>query len=241
MQYVGVDGCREGWLAVALQEDANFDVEMVRNIDKIWELYQNAKLILVDIPIGLRNRNTAWRLCDIEAYKRLGYRRFSVFWTPCRSATKVFDYNEANRINRQNMSKGLSTQAWGIVPKIREVDIFLKLNKSARGVIRETHPEICFWAFNNYSSMTFNKKTEEGFKERIRILNRYFHQTRNVIRSAESKYGSSIAKDDILDALAAAITATKEDLGLATLPSEPETDSHGLPMEIVFCRSPLRI
>lgn len=178
MQYVGVDGCREGWLAVALQGDENFDVRMARNIDKIWELYQNAKLILIDIPIGLRDKNIAWRLCDIEAYRRLGRRRFSVFWTPCRSATKVFDYNEANRVK-----------------------------------------------------MTFNKKTEPGSEERIRILNRYFHQTRNVIRRAESKYGSNIAKDDILDALAAAITATKEDLRPATLPSEPEIDS----LTLLFC------
>ncbi len=44
---------------------------------------------------------------------------------------------------------------------------------------------------------------------------------------------STVAKDDILDAVVAAITASCSDKW-ATLPAQPEIDHVGLPMEMVY-------
>ena len=50
---------------------------------------------------------------------------------------------------------------------------------------------------------------------------------------------SQVADDDILDALAAAITARigcQQGNELRTLPENPPTDSKGLPMEMVYAK-----
>jgi len=41
MLYVGVDGCRGGWLAIALKSDDNFEVQHREEIAEIWGLYRN--------------------------------------------------------------------------------------------------------------------------------------------------------------------------------------------------------
>ena len=54
---------------------------------------------------------------------------------------------------------------------------------------------------------------------------------------ADSFPRNRVAKDDILDALAAAVTGWLAGSGrgkLATLPSEPPKDAKGLPMEMVY-------
>ena len=43
-----------------------------------------------------------------------------------------------------------------------------------------------------------------------------------------------VARDDILDALVAAIIATRGEDQLKTVPEDPPKDARGLPMEMVF-------
>jgi predicted RNase H-like nuclease len=43
-----------------------------------------------------------------------------------------------------------------------------------------------------------------------------------------------LAKDDILDAISLAITASSQSETLMTIPEEPRKDENKLPMEIVF-------
>ena len=47
-----------------------------------------------------------------------------------------------------------------------------------------------------------------------------------------------VADDDILDAMAAAITASTNPAALKTLPEHPTMDSRGLPMEMVYVADP---
>ncbi len=52
MFVVGVDGCRGGWLAVKLSLTRRLGSRSFSFL-LLWESYQDAALILVDIPIGL--------------------------------------------------------------------------------------------------------------------------------------------------------------------------------------------
>jgi len=234
MLYVGADVSRRNWLTVALTEGNNWKVNLFKNLEQMWYLYKTARLILLDIPIGLREEGDKERICDIEARKLLSSRRSSVFRAPCRAATQAASYEDAKRVNRDRTSKSLSIQTWGINPKIREVDEFLINNIPVRSRIREIHPEVCFWALNGGKPMRFNKKGEKGFRERIRVLRQVCDHTDDIFKFGMHEYQGKVAVNDILDALVAAVTASKESQGLLTIPEKPEIDSKGLPMEMVY-------
>jgi predicted RNase H-like nuclease len=50
---VGVDGCRNGWAAVFI-EGGKASGDLFRSFAALAESYQTASLILIDMPIGLR-------------------------------------------------------------------------------------------------------------------------------------------------------------------------------------------
>lgn len=236
MLYVGADGCKEGWFTVKLDEAKDWSVSVFKRIDDLWQTYRHAKLILIDIPIGLRDSGTEGRVCDIEAYHLLSVRRSSVFRVPCRAAVYADTYQEASKVNYRMTGKKLTQQTWGIIPKIREVDELIRREKLARSRIREIHPEVCFWSLNNHQPMIFRKKDNIGYEERKELLRGIYPHTDDLVNYALNKYWRyEVAKDDILDALVAAITASRERQGLSTIPEKPEYDSKGLPMEMVYC------
>ena len=122
MFYVGIDACKAGWFAVSLESGSNFSIEIFSNISGLWDNYHDAKLILIDIPIGLRESGLDERLCDKEARRLLGKRGSSVFPAPCRAAVYANSYEEASLINEKNTGRKLSQQIWNIIPKIKQVD-----------------------------------------------------------------------------------------------------------------------
>jgi predicted RNase H-like nuclease len=127
-------------------------------------------------------------------------------------------------------------KAWNIIPKIRDVDSFLIENKIFREKVKEVAPEICFQALTDLP-MESSKKNFEGFLERIKALRKVCQFTDDIVETAISKYKrKEVAKDDILDALAAAITAKIgcEDR-FEYVPCEPETDGKGLKIQMVYC------
>jgi predicted RNase H-like nuclease len=124
---------------------------------------------------------------------------------------------------------------WGIAPKIREVDQFLRTTPEARGKTREIHPEVLFWALNGQQAMSHNKKRPEGFEERLQVLRQHFPKCDELVIEALTDFPrSQVKKDDILDALAAAVTGMCGHDHLVTIPEEPEKDSEGLLMEMVY-------
>lgn len=235
IHYVGVDGCSGGWFAIAVAEDNQLHYQMFGSIDQMWETFRQARLILIDIPIGLphwRNRS-----CDIEARKLLGRRGASVFPAPSRPAIGQADYEQASLVNYQVLGRKLSIQTWNIIDKIKQVDRLFDEQPVSRSVIRESHPEICFWALSGGKVMAFNKKTEEGIAERLNVLKPLNPFVEATFQAAAQTYRrKDLARDDILDALALAITAASPSHLLVTLPDHPEKDQKNLPMEMVFTR-----
>jgi predicted RNase H-like nuclease len=233
---VGVDGCHGGWLAARFEGGALKHVRLFSTAHDLWSTWRDADLVLVDMPIGLRDGGSE-RGCDLEARRVLGSPRgTSVFPVPCRPALAAESYEEACALNERHTGRRLSRQTWAIVPKIVELDRLLALEPDARDRVREGHPEICYWSFTG-SPMRRPKKLPDGSAERVEALARVMPSAREVVLLVTERFaGDRVGKDDIVDTLALAITAARAPLGLLTLPPEPEADAIGLPMEIVYAQ-----
>ena len=233
--FVGIDGCRAGWFAIGLEATGNWQINIFPDVSSLWNHHRRATLILIDIPIGLKTEGKTERRCDPEARKLLGPRRSSVFPAPCRGAIYARSYQEACDINQRLTGKRLSVENWNIIPKIREVDCLFSDDKSVRGRIREIHPELCFWGLAG-RPMQHAKKRKEGLSERTQLLRSIYPQTADIIAHALSTYRrKDVARDDILDALSAAVTGLIGGQNLVSIPQEQEFDERGLRMEMVYC------
>ncbi|MEM9295813.1 MAG: DUF429 domain-containing protein, partial [Planctomycetota bacterium] len=127
---VGLDGCKAGWVAASFDGQALafrlFDSIEAWAADDDWQAPQT----LIDMPIGLLSAGCPGdppyapgvRGCDAAARRLLGPRRSSVFAAPSREALAAPDYPSANAANRAAIGKGLSKQAYYLIPKVREVD-----------------------------------------------------------------------------------------------------------------------
>ena len=235
----GVDGCRAGWFFFALGCSEELGWGIVGTIEELLSNVDYSDRIFVDIPIGLPDGHEV-RLCDREARKRLGRpRASSVFPAPVRAVLAAATYEDANQISRQTSGKGLTQQTFAILPKIREVDSLLRKSEKARHILREVHPEICFWALAGRRPMSDKKKTGAGIDERLAVIERVCPSFAEAFRQIRAKFRSrDLGDDDILDAMAAAITAAAGPEALMTLPKDPARDRYGLPMEMVYRADP---
>jgi len=237
MKYIGIDGCKIGWFYTAIDFNSRWDIGTFPSIKDLWKAHNDATLILIDIPIGLPFKES--RACDLEARKLLGKGKTStVFPAPCREALSAKTYKEACEKNKKVLGKKISCQTYHISKKIKEVDDFLLNNPNARRIIRETHPEICFWALAGGRPMRFSKKKKQGYLERLELLTKIFPPTESIVAAALKRYlRKEVAKDDILDSIATAVVARSQANSLVTIPDTPEKDAMGLPMEIVYYNS----
>ena len=212
------------------------------------EYYHAAKLILVDMPIGLPEGKEE-RHSDPEARDWLESRKATVFRAPTRQAMTYLadnpgDRDGAKRVQQCITDTLLTNQTLELMPKINAVDrVMQSRNTNANPEIREVHPEICFWALNNRHPMNVSKRDETGagIEERLCVLKRVDERAREIFTAGRSKFPSKaygkylVADDDIIDALAAAVTAWHGSLNqLKTLPKNPQPDGKGLTMEMVF-------
>ena len=236
MLFIGVDSCRKGWFAVILEKNWEWQISLYKDAKSLWQKNKRATLILIDIAVGMPGSGEKERRCDKEARKLLGKKRMSsVFPVPCREVVYAENYKKALEISRKLSKKGISKHLWNITPKIKEVDHLLRSEPLAKIKMRESHPEVCFWALNKGKAMRHPKRTEKGFEERKKVLKRYFQDTEKVVEEAHFLYKrSEVSQDDVLDALVLAVTGRKGNL--VTIPKKPEIDSEGIPMEIVYSK-----
>ncbi len=198
---VGIDGCPGGWIASAFNHD-KLELHHFINISELYDYYGDA-CYLIDIPIGLSDLKVS-RTIDSELRKILRpVRHHSVFTPPCRPAINKKDYQTALEENRRVTGKGISIQSWNIVPKIREVDNFLRGNKTANSRFYEAHPELCFFRLNG-KHLDSSKHSTKGIHERIEILRKYAGSIDELV---DKPLPGNARKDDILDSIVLAITA----------------------------------
>ena len=158
----GVDGCRAGWLYVAIEPCGPIRWGVVPMLADLVRTVGDSDRILVDIPIGLPE-GAEGRTCDWVARRRLGRRRNSVFSAPIRDVLGIDNFEDANRTSKATAGKGITKQTFAIVRKIQEVDSLLRRCSKARKLVREVHPEVCFWAF---AGVITHASSEEGEGER---------------------------------------------------------------------------
>ena len=243
--FVGADWASNGWVAAELDDEGGLSVGFYPTIWNLWyDCGDEAAQILVDIPIGLAEDER--RECDREARTFLEDRRSSVFWTPIRDAVYEDNIEDAKAVQTDAMEHSISNQAWAIVPRIREVDTFLREGDGARDVVRESHPEVCFRQLNG-DEFVETKTSDDGLEDRRNVLETETPVTaedcdRAIGILAAPSYARFATADDVLDAIVLAVTAKRvADGDYALFPEQsasaerhPPADETGLPMEIVY-------
>lgn len=237
-KYIGVVWASKGWLGIILCDDGTWDTDHFPTIWSLWKCHSDAARIFIDIPVGLPAEKE--RACDVEAKQKLGEQGRSVFYTPLRQAVYEQNLDEAKELNEE-AGYSIQNQGWGIVPRIREVDEFLDMNPGARDRLFETHPELCFYSLNGRETLP-SKKTEAGIQRRTALLADEHSEAVAIYEQAcdrylTPEYASFLnAKDDILDAVVAAVAAQRPMEELKKLPegSDPPRDQRGLPMQLFY-------
>jgi predicted RNase H-like nuclease len=227
MFVAGVDGCRAGWVTFKVEVPSlAASVDVVDIAELLSGRPDDLLCLAIDIPIGLVDGS---RSCDKAARKLLGQPRgTSVFAAPCRAALSGTTHAAASQINREKTGRGLSQQAFGIIPKIKQVDDAITSN--CQQWTFEVHPEVCFWALNQRLPMKRNKKKKDGATERIAVLRPIFPEIERHLANRPPRVGA----DDLLDAAAAAWTALRLHNGKALPVCPAERDEKGLAVSIWY-------
>lgn len=233
MKFIGVDGCKTGWISVCF---ASEEILIFKNMRELLDFYQEDFQIFIDIPLGLPAKGNTLRNSDREARKLLPKnKKSSIFPVPCRESLAEDTFEMANRTNRKILGRGISRQTWFIMPKIKEVDDLLVENQTARQNIKESHPEISFQFLNGGSPLKYSKKTAEGALERLKILMQYNKQSSQMYQRALGEFKrKEVAKDDILDAMCLAITAELSEKYGKKVPPQHMVDAYGIEMSIHY-------
>jgi predicted RNase H-like nuclease len=195
----GVDGYRNGWVAVAL--DPSGDVEVSTHATFAEVLASRAHVIAVDIPIDPPGLGA--RPADAAARAFVHGRASSVFSTPPRAALEAASFVEANEIARTITGKGISQQAFALARKILEVQTFAESDER----LIEMHPEVSFCALAG-EALAHSKHTFEGLTLRRRLL-------REAGIDVPGAY-PGVPEVDLLDAAVGAWTAARYAGGRAT-------------------------
>jgi predicted RNase H-like nuclease len=222
---VGLDGCRDGWVAVELVDGTVVDVAVVPRAADVLDGSHDAAA--VDIPIGLLD--VAVRGADAAARAVLGRRSATVFSTPPRvvadlvAGDPAVPHVEATALAVATTGVGVSIQAFRLLPKVIEVDAIV-----AGGVdVLEVHPEV---AFAHLVGEPLPRKTAwAGLEARRETLT-----AAGVVLPASFPGAERCAPDDVLDAAVCALTA---DLvascgPVTTLPDPPSQFARGRPVVI---------
>lgn len=222
MSVLGVDGCRGGWLAAELGEDAEVTWQWTADVAEL--LRRPVDVVAVDIPIGLPASGS--RACDVQARTRLGRRGVTVFAAPVRPVLACATYAEARGLLADAGGPSMSAQAFGIVAAVRQVDSAITASDEPRVV--EAHPEVAFSLMGDGTPLP-PKRTAEGAAQRRALLASWLADLPTVLGELPTR----ARPDDALDALACAWVARRWRDGIATVLGDGSRDSRGLLMRIV--------
>ena len=239
--YVGVDWSDGSWLAVAFDHSGLDHAAVFEEIGDCWVRYEDrATRVLVDVPIGLIEEGEGGRRCDDLAKSVLGPMASAYVTPPVREATRKRRYPAAQRVNERKAGRGITEAAFEMSDAIAAVDELVQNVPEASTAFAESRPEICFRAFAG-EPLEHEKTTAAGYAERMRTLAHHDRDAPPIVQAAAAATnGHEIAVADVLDGVALAYTAAPTGGELRTLPSDPPSDSHGLPMSTAYrTESPL--
>jgi predicted RNase H-like nuclease len=222
---VGIDACKTGWIAVALDDSevAAYYLPSVGDLTAVIGNPDSIEAIAIDIPIGLPDSGR--RRADLDARVFLGPRRNSIFFTPMRAAVEAATHEAATALSRSVTGFGVSQQSYALAKKILEVEAWLP---SAPCQVREVHPEVSFGLLIGRPASA-SKKTWAGMVERRQALLGVGINLEGV----PVEVGIHAAVDDMLDAAVVAWSARRVAGGLArSFPDPPSVSANGQPVAI---------
>ncbi len=234
----GVDGCAGGWLAAFLQPQGDaVRLAVIRDFAAVLAAPERPAAVAVDMPIGLPERTgPGGRAAENAVRPLLGERQSSVFSVPSRAAIYAPDYREACALAfaTSDPPRRVSKQLYMIAPKIREVDAALRGAPAPEARVFESHPELVFWRLNGERALALPKKVKGKPHPAGLVLRRGLLRAAGVPTEVlELPPPRGCGPDDVLDALACALTARRLHAGAARpFPNPPPRDAYGLPMAI---------
>ena len=203
----GVDGTPGGW-AVVIEDAAGPAIQKVGALSDILH-GSEFEIVAIDVPIGLLDAyEIGGRACDRAARKLLGRRRgSSVFPAPVRPVLAATSWEDACVRSRTSAphGKAISKQTFAILPKIREIDELLQTRPELRHVVREVHPEVCFYELVG-APLAHRKDRLAGREERREVLAQVFPRLEAIEKAGRAQ---GLPLEDILDALAACWSARR--------------------------------
>jgi len=222
---VGVDGFAKGWVAVELRADAFVRAWVAPTLATLLAGVPPVARIGVDIPLG--GLDSEWRTADRAAKALLGGKHASVFSVPPRAVWDADSHASANRLCRQLTGMGVSVQAWGLMPKVREADLY---REAGPHKLFEVHPELVFATLAG-ERLAYGKKTWNGQATRRALLARV-----GVVLPDDLGLAGVAPVDDVLDAGAVAWCAYQIGLDTARRVPDPpdQNDPAGHPIVIWY-------
>ena len=234
-RYLGIDYCRKGWLAAAL-DFGGLSFRYFDTFEELMNAYPDRDACLVNMAVGLPE-SQADKRPDNKTRLLLGLRGSAVAPIPCRQAVYTEGAGEQAVVNRKILNMAFSKQTEVLVPRIREVDEFLESHPAYKNFLCESQPDLCFSRISGEPIGT-RKDALYGVRDRAGILAPYFPDL-TVQRTAELAKANSCRSDDVLDAAVLSLTACMMARGFyETVPEEPEADRRGLLMQVVVPRPP---
>lgn len=131
-------------------------------------------------------------------------------------------YREANELSKKKTGHGVSTQAYSLRSKFKELDEALHGYRDLSSRVIEVHPEVSFRELANMSrseeSRIPSKKTWSGQWLRLNLL-----EQAGLFLPKDLGVAGEVPTDDLLDAAAAAWTAQRYfEFESKSFPSEAE-------------------
>ena len=196
--FVGIDGYIAGWCCCVIQD--GIKIELHKSLADLYKKIRINNLTLIDMPIGLSSKNIE-RKIDFKLRTYLPKnKKSSVFTAPCRKAVLSSNYDSAKKVNKIITKRSISIQSWNISKKIKEMDEFLRVPKTNKVSIKESHPEFCFINLNNNNPLIHSKRTKEDYQERLAILNRNEKNIGlNIEKTIEKCKKEKVKKEESLD------------------------------------------
>lgn len=221
--FVGVDGTRGRWVAVAIGDDGSFRAAVLEDtLEDVLAAFPTAKIFAIDVPIGLPSGGA--RAADLEAKMLLGPRRSTIFPAPPRPVLEATTYAAARERARELTGRSISAQSFALRHNILEAE---PLRDDHR--VFEAHPELAFRSLSGRVLLS-GKRTWNGAVERQEALGKA-----GLSLPAHLGHAGAAPVDDVLDAAVCAWTARRIALEEAEcVPKEPELDETGRPMAIWF-------
>lgn len=231
--FVGIDACKGKWVAVRIS-DSGIEVGKFHTIGEICSSYPDCESYLIDIPVGLPEHSEHLRP-DAAVRKALGRKGSTIFGVPCRQAVYAESNEAAKELNKEVLGKSLSFQSLGITRAIRQVDEFLEGSPEWKNRLLESHPEFCFLKLSGIGTELGDKKTDEGKKRRLELLEKHFPGAEAAVDRFLAQVPGRKKADDAVDALCLAVMGREMAIrGKKTVPEKPMEDGRGLIMQMVY-------